>query len=123
MPLIQVLETERPQTSWMATAMTTTTRLSLDVEFVEEVVDTDIAEADAEDEEEAALEVDEAGDMGEEFDLVRVVEKVAEWLRKRLVVDGHVVACEDADKDAGEETDLCTVTEMAKAEQAQSSSV
>ena len=25
-------------------------------------------------------EVDEAGDMGEEFDLVRVVEKVAEWL-------------------------------------------
>ena len=69
------------------------------------------------------MEVDEAGDMREEFDLVRVVEKVAEWLGKRLVVDGHVVPCEDADKDAGEETDLCTVTEMAKAEQAQSSSL
>ena len=33
-----------------------------------------------------------------------------------------VVACEDAEK-AGEEPDLCTVTEMAKAEQAQSSSL
>ena len=117
-----VLETERAQTS---TAMTTTTRWSLDAEFVEEVVDADIAEADAEDEDEgeAAVEVDEAGDMGGEFDLVRVVEKVAEWLGKRLVVDGHVLACQDADKGAGEETDLCTVTEMAKAEQAQSSSL
>ena len=69
------------------------------------------------------MEVYEAGDIGEEFDLVRVVEKVAGWLGKRLVVDGHVVACEDADKDAGDETDLCTVTEMAKAGQAQSSSI
>ena len=34
-----------------------------------------------------------------------------------------MVACEDADKDGGEETDLCTVAEMAKVEQAQSSSV
>ena len=67
------------------------------------------------------MEVDEAGDVGEEFDLVRVVEKVAEWLGKGLDEDAHVVACEDAD--AGEETDLCTVTEMAKAEQAQSSSL
>ena len=69
------------------------------------------------------MEVNEAGDMREEFDFVRVVEKVAEWLGKRLVVDGHVVACEDDDKDAGEETDLCTVTEITKAEQAQSSSL
>ena len=90
---------------------------------MEEVVDADMAEADAEDEDEAATEVDEAGDMGGEFDLFRVVEKVAECLGKRLVVDGHVVACEDADKDVGEETDFCTVTEMAMAEQAQSSSV
>ena len=45
------------------------------------------------------------------------------WLGKGLVVDAHVVACEDADKDAGEETDLCAVTEMAKVEQAQSSSL
>ena len=44
-------------------------------------------------------------------------------LEKGLDVDAHVVACEDADKDAGEEPDLCTVTEMAKAEQAQSSSL
>ena len=66
------------------------------------------------DAEESALEVDETGDMGVEFDLDRVVEKVAEWLRKRLVVGGHVVACEDADKDAGEETDLCTATEMGR---------
>ena len=86
-------------------------------------MDADIAEADAEDEDEAAVEVDEAGDMGGEFHLVRVVEKVAKWLGKGLVVDAHVVACEDADKDAGEETDLCTVTETAKAEQAQSSSL
>ena len=92
---------------------------------MEEAVDADIAEADAEDEDEdeAAVEVDEAGDVGEEFDLVSVVEKVAEWLGKGLDEDAHVVACEDADKDAGEETDLCTVTEMAKAEQAQSSSL
>ena len=90
---------------------------------MEEVVDADIAEAGAEDKEEAALDVDEAGDMGEEFDLVRVMEKVAEWLRKILVQDGHVVACEDTNQDAGEETDLCTVTETVKAEQAQSSSV
>ena len=90
---------------------------------MEEVVDADIAEADAEDEDEAAVEVDEAGNMGEEFDLVRVVEKVAKWLGKGLVVDAHVVACEDADKDAGEDTDLCTVREMAQAEQAQSSSL
>ena len=90
---------------------------------MEEAVDADIAEADAEDEDEAAMEVDEAGDMGKEFDLVSVVEKVAKWLRKGLDVDAHVVACEDADKEAGEEPDLCTVTEMAKAEQAQSSSL
>ena len=89
---------------------------------MEEVVDADIAEADAEDEDEAAVKVDEAGDMEEEFDLVGVVERVDKWLGKGLVVDAHVVACEDADKDAGEETDLCTVTEMAKGEQAQSSS-
>ena len=44
---------------------------------MEEAVDEDIAEADAEDEDEAVMEVDEAGDMGEEFDLVSVVEKVA----------------------------------------------
>ena len=94
----------------------------MDAQFLEEVVDADIAEADA-DEDEAAVQVDEAGDIGEEFDLVRVVEKVAGWLGKRLVVDGHMVACEDADKDAGDETDLCTVTEMAKAGQAQSSSL
>ena len=118
-----MLETERGQTPWMATAMTTATRWSLDAEFMEEVVDADIAEADAEDEDEAAVEVDEAGDMGEEFDLVRVVEKVAKWLVKGLVVDAHVVAREDADTDAGEETDLCTVTEMEKAEQGQSSSL
>ena len=62
------------------------------------------------------MDMDEAGDMGEEFDLVRVVQKVAKWLGKGLVVDAHVVACEDADKDASEETDLCTVTEMAKVE-------
>ena len=62
------------------------------------------------------MDMDEAGDMGEEFDLVRVVQKVAKWLEKGLVVDAHVVACEDADKDAGQETDLCTVTEMAKVE-------
>ena len=86
---------------------------------MEEAVDADIAEADAEDEDEAAMEVDEAGDMGEES----VVEKVAKWLGKGLDVDAHVVACEDAGKDAGEETDLCRVTEMAKAEQAQSSSL
>ena len=43
-----VLETERAQTSLMATVMTATTRWSLDAEFVEEVVDADIAEADAE---------------------------------------------------------------------------
>ena len=68
--------------------------------------------------------MDEAGDMGEEFDLVRVVQKMAKWFGKGLVVDAHVVACEDADKDGGEETDLCTVREMAKAaEQAQSSSL
>ena len=60
--------------------------------------------------------------MGEEFDLISVVE-VAKWLGKGLDVDAHVVACEDADKDASEEPDLCTVTEMAKAEQAQSSSL
>ena len=92
-----------------------------------EAVDPDIAEADAEDEDEEAGDMDEAGDMGEEFDLVRVVQKVAKWLGKGLVVDPHVVACEDADEDAdkdvGEETDLCTVTEMAKVEQAQSSSL
>ena len=62
-------------------------------------------------EDKAAVQVDEAGEMGEEFDLVRVVEKEAKWLGKGLVVDAHVVACEDAVKDAGEETDLCTVTE------------
>ena len=99
------------------------TRWSLDAEFVEEAVDADIAEADAEDEDEEAGDMDEAGDMGEEFDLVRVVQKVAKWLGKGLVVDAHVVACEDADKDAGEETYLWTVTEMAKVEQAQSSSL
>ena len=77
-------------------------------------MDADIAE----DEDNAAVELDEAGDVGEEFDLVRVVEKVAEWLGKRLVVDGRVVACEYADKDAGNETDLRIVTEIAKAEQA-----
>ena len=86
-------------------------------------MDADIAEADAEDEDEAAVEVEEAGDMGEEFDLFSVVEKVAKWLGKGLDIDAHVVACEDADKDAGEETDLCTVTEMAKAEHALSSSL
>ena len=90
---------------------------------MEEAVDADIAEADAEDEDEEAVDMDEAGDMGEEFDLVRVVQKVAKWFGKGLVVDAHVVACEDADNDAGEETDLCTVTEMAKVEQAQSSSL
>ena len=90
---------------------------------MEEVVDADIAEADAADEDKATVEVDEAGDMGEEFDLVRVVERVGKWFGKKLVMDAHVVACEDADKDAGEETDLCTVTEMAKAEQAQLSSL
>ena len=84
-------------------------------------MDADIAEADAEGEDEEAVDVDQAGDMGEEFDLVRVVQKVAKWLGKGLVVDAHVVACADA----GEETDLCTVTEMAKVEQAllQSSSL
>ena len=102
-----VLETERAQTSWMATAMTTMTRWSLDAEFVEEAVDADIAEADAKDEE--AVDMDEAGDMGEEFDLVRVVQKMAKWFGKGLIVDAHVVACEDDDKDGGEETDLCTV--------------
>ena len=90
---------------------------------MEEAVDTDIAEADAEDEDEEAVDMDEAGDMREEFDLVRVVQKVAKWLGKGLVVDAHVVACEDADNDAGEKTDLCAVTEMAKVEQAQSSSL
>ena len=70
-----VLETERAQTSWMATAMTTLTRWSFDAKFVVEAVDADIAEADAEDGDEAAVEVDEAGDVGEEFDLVSVVEK------------------------------------------------
>ena len=99
------------------------TRWSFDAKFVEEAVDADIAGADAEDEDEAAVEVDEAGDMGEEFDLVNVVEKVARWLGKGLDVDAYVVACGHADKDVGEETDLCTVTEMAKAEQAQSSSL
>ena len=63
------------------------------------------------------------GGMKEEFDFVRVVEKEAKWLGKGLVVDAHMVACEDADKDAGEETGLCTVTEMAVAGQAQSSSL
>ena len=62
---------------------------------MEEVVDADIAEADAEDDDEAAVEVDEAGDMRKEFDLV----KVATWLGKGLVVDAHVVEREDADKD------------------------
>ena len=70
-----------------------------------------------------AVDMDQAGGMGEEFDLVRVVQKLAKCLGKGLVVDAHVVACEHADKDAGEETDLCTVTEMAKVEQAQSSSL
>ena len=42
---------------------------------------------------------------------------------KGLVVDAHVVACENDDKDGGEDTDLCTVREMAKVEQAQSSSL
>ena len=37
-------------------------------------------------------------------------------MERDLFVDAHVVACEDADKDAGEEMDLCTVTEMAMAE-------
>ena len=84
-------------------------------------MDADIAEADAEGEDEEAVDVDQAGDTGEGFDLVRVVQKVTKWLGKGLVVDAHVVACEDA----GEETDLCTVTEMAKVEQAllQSSSL
>ena len=118
-----VLETERAQTPWMATAMTTMTRWSLDAEFVEEAVDAYIAEADAEDEDEEAVDMDEAGDMGEEFDLVRVVQKMAKWFGKGLVVDAHVVACEDDDKDGGEETDLCTVREMVKVEQAQSSSL
>ena len=69
--------------------------------------------------------MDEAGDMGEEFDLVRVVQKMAKWFGKGLVVDAHVVACENDDKDGGEDTDLCTVREMhmAKVEQAQSSSL
>ena len=48
---------------------------------------------------------------------------MAKWLGKGLVIDAHVVACEDTDKDAGEETDMCTVTEMATAEQAQLSSL
>ena len=68
---------------------------------MEEAVDADIAEADAEDEDEEAVDMDEAGDMGEEFDLVRVVQKVAKWLGKGLVVDARVVACEDDDKDGG----------------------
>ena len=38
-------------------------------------------------------------------------------------MDAHLVGCEDADKDVDEETDLCTATEMAKEEQAQSSSL
>ena len=84
---------------------------------MEEAVDADIAEADAEDEDEEAV------DMGEEFDLVRVVQEMAKWFGKGLVVDAHVVACEDADDDGVEETDLCTVREMAKVEQAQSSSL
>ena len=42
---------------------------------------------------------------------------------KGVVVDVHVVGCEDAVKDVDEETDLCTVTEMAKEEQAQSISL
>ena len=58
------------------------------------------------------MDVDEAGEMAEEFDLVRVMQKVAKWLGKGLVADAHVVACENA----GEETDLCTVAEMAKVE-------
>ena len=103
--------------------MTTMTRWSLDAEFVEEAVDANIAEADAEDEDEEAVDMDEAGDMGEEFDLVRVMQKMAKWFGKGLDVDAHVVACEDDDKDGGEETDLCTVREMAKVEQAQSSSL
>ena len=92
---------------------------------MEEAVGADIAEADAEDEDEEAVDMDEAGDMGEEFDLVRVVQEMAKWfaIGKGLVVDAHVVACEDDDKDGGEETDLCTVREMAKVEQAQSSSL
>ena len=53
----------------------------------------------------------------------RVVQKMAKLFGKGLVVDTHVVACEDDDKDGGEETDLCTVREMAKVEQAQSSSL
>ena len=52
---------------------------------MEEVVDAEIAEADAENEDKATVEVDEAGDMGEEFDLVRVVEKEAKWLGKGFV--------------------------------------
>ena len=35
---------------------------------MEEAVDADIAEADAEDEDEEAVDMDEAGEMGEEFD-------------------------------------------------------
>ena len=90
---------------------------------MEEAVDADIAEADAEDEDEEAVDMDEAGDTGEEFDLLRVMQKMAKWFGKGLDVDAHVVACEDDDKDGGEETDLCTVREMAKVEQAQSSSL
>ena len=90
---------------------------------MEEAVDADIAEADAEDKDEEAVDMDEAGDMGEEFDLVRVVQKAAKWFGKGFLVDAHVVVCEDADKDGGEETGLCTVTEMANVEHAQSSSL
>ena len=86
-------------------------------------MDADIAEADAEDEDEEAVDMDGAVVMGEEFDVVRVVPKMAKWFGKGLVVDAHVVECEDDDKDGGEETDLCTVREMAKVEQAQSSSL
>ena len=90
---------------------------------MEEAVDADIAEADAEDEDEEAVDKDEAGDMGEEFDLVMVMQKMAKWFGKGFDVVAHVVACENDDKDGGEETDLCTVREMAKVEQAQSSSL
>ena len=55
--------------------------------------------------------------MGKECDLVKIVEKVAKWLGKGLVVAAHVDECEDADKDAGEEMDLCTVTELTNAQQ------
>ena len=85
--------------------MTTTTRYLLDGEFVEEVVDADTSsgsEAEAEEEDDAAVEVDEADNLGEKVDLftVAVVEKPTERLGEWLVGYAHVVVGEDIEQDA-----------------------